>query len=362
MPSSIVVTLTAREQALILAHLRAARYGHLLTLHVLLLLHHGYSPTQIATGLFCSRSSVYRSLAAWRSGAVALSSSATLPRSWWSHPLADGVRQKLTRLLSHPPEAFGWRRARWSCACLAVVLSRDLGCRVSAETVRRWLHQTDFVWKRVSLVARDDGPQRALLLARIRLHREELRADEAWLWADELDIHLLPKVGAQWTRRGQRVQIVTPGQNQRVHVAAALDAQTGRLIHRAGAKKDRHLFLALLQALDRAYPATRFRRLYVVVDNYGIHTARDVQHWLARHSRFALLFLPRYCPAANPIERVFGDLHDQITRNHRHRTLAPLLAAVQQYLRRPVRVGALPSIYQEPAVDDQLRRLRKKTA
>jgi hypothetical protein len=57
-PSSIVVTLTARQQDFILAQLRQARYGHLLSLHILLLLHHGYSPTQIAACLFCSRSSV----------------------------------------------------------------------------------------------------------------------------------------------------------------------------------------------------------------------------------------------------------------------------------------------------------------
>ncbi len=183
MPSSIVVTLTARQQALILAQLRQARYGHLLTLHTLLLLHHGYSPTQIAAYLFCSRSSVYRSRIAWHSGRFHLTVLAHKPRSWWGYAWTDELRQKLMVLLGRVPAAFGWMRTRWSCACLALTLSRQVGYGISDETVRRWLHQAGYVWKRPSLVARDDDPVRATLLARIRLHWENLRSQEAFVFA-----------------------------------------------------------------------------------------------------------------------------------------------------------------------------------
>ena len=362
MPSSLVVTLTARQQGFILAQLRQARYGHLLSLHILLLLHYGYSPTQIAACLFCSRSSVYRGLAAWRNGTLHWTAPAHLPRPWWGQALADGLRRKLVFLLHRVPAAFGWMRTRWSCACLALTLSRQVGYRVSAETVRRWLHQAGYEWKRPSLVARDDDPARATLLARIRLHWEELGPREALVFADELELHLLPKVGAQWTPRGQRLEIVTPGQDQCCYLAAALDFRTGQLRHRTGTQKNRFLFLDLLQSLDRAYPRVCFRRLYVVADNCSIHTPGDIHRWLARHPRFVLLWLPRYCPKGNPIERIFGDLHDQITRNHCHRTLPPLLAEVQRYLRRRAHHGQLPSIYHESAVKSALRQLRRKAA
>jgi DDE superfamily endonuclease len=145
-------------------------------------------------------------------------------------------------------------------------------------------------------------------------------------------------------------------------MAAALDFRTGKLMHRTGVKNNRFLFLDLLRALDRAYSKVCFRRVYVVADNDSIHTAGDVCRWLARHPRFVWLWLPRYCPKAPPIERVFGDLHDQITRNHHHRTLSPLLAEAQQYLRRPAHHGRLPSIYYESAVESTVRRLRRKAA
>jgi putative transposase len=214
-PSSLVVTLTARQQALMLAPLRQARYGHLLSLHILLLLHHGYSPTHMAACLFCSRSSVYRSVTAWRSGARHWTIPAYLPRSWWGRALADGLRQKLVFLLGSLPAAFGWRRTGWSGACLALPLSRQVGSRISAETVRRWLHQADAVGQRPWLVARDEDPARTALLARIRLHGEDLRLREALVFADELERPLLPQVGAQWRPRGQRLETVTPGPDQR---------------------------------------------------------------------------------------------------------------------------------------------------
>jgi hypothetical protein len=47
-----------------------------------------------------------------------------------------------------------------------------------------------------------------------------------------------------------------------------------------------------------------------------------------------LLFLPTYCPRANPIERAFGDVHDLCTRNHTRKRLPALVADVEDHLDR----------------------------
>src|SRR3712207_7572900 len=52
--------------------LRQARFGYLLSLHILLLCAQGRTPTEIAAFLFCSRSSVYRVVAAYRRGELDL--------------------------------------------------------------------------------------------------------------------------------------------------------------------------------------------------------------------------------------------------------------------------------------------------
>jgi transposase len=72
----------------------------------------------------------------------------------------------------------------------------------------------------------------------------------------------------------------------------------------------------------------------VVADNDKIHKAKLVQRWLGQHPRFRLLFLPTYCPRANPIERCFGDLHDKVTRNHRRKRMRDLVKDVERHLKQ----------------------------
>ena len=60
MPKTTILDIPPAEQAQMPAALGRARYGYLLALNVLLLCAAGHTPTEIATVLFCSRSSVYR--------------------------------------------------------------------------------------------------------------------------------------------------------------------------------------------------------------------------------------------------------------------------------------------------------------
>ena len=84
--------------------------------------------------------------------------------------------------------------------------------------------------------------------------------------------------------------------------------------------------------MERRYPKARFDKVSVVVDTYGLHKAKAVEQWLAAHPRFELLFLPTYCPQANPLERAFGDIHDKCTRNHQRNRLEELVRDVERHL------------------------------
>jgi DNA-binding CsgD family transcriptional regulator len=64
MPKSTCIEISEEERAQLRAALRRARYGSLLALHILLLCAAGRAPTDIAHVLFCSRSSVYRTVRA----------------------------------------------------------------------------------------------------------------------------------------------------------------------------------------------------------------------------------------------------------------------------------------------------------
>ncbi|MBV9227313.1 MAG: IS630 family transposase [Acidobacteriaceae bacterium] len=330
MPTQIVIEIAPEEQARFRAELRHVRRGRWLALHILLLLALHRSPSEIAVVLLCARSTVYAVARDWQRGR-------RVPEpkhSVWPPSLNPSLRCSLLALLKKSPTAYGWCRTRWSCATLALQLEAQRGLRVSAETVRRCLHALDWVWKRAKLAAKDSAPERTAKLARIRSVYEHLGPREALLFADELDLHLLPKVGAQWMPRATQVEVMTPGKNERRHLAGALDVRTGHVHYCLWFRKVTGLFLDLLSLLDRAYPARHFDRIYVVADNYKIHKAKAVGRWLGQHPRFQLLFLPTYCPRANPIERCFGDLHDKVTRNHRRKRMRDLVADVERHLKQ----------------------------
>lgn len=361
MPTRIVVEISDAEQARLARELRRARWGGWLALHILLLLAQQRSPTAIAAWLFCSRTTVYTAAALWRAG-----------RRPWQHA-EDGVgaaagltsdrARSLRALLRQAPSALGWTRTRWSCATLAASLAARRGWAVSAETVRRWLHTLGWCWKRAKHVARNDDPDRAAKLARILFAFRHLHPRQALRFADEMDLSLLAKPGHQWMPRGEQVEVWTPGQNEKRHVAAAWDVRTGRVRHRVWCQKRTGLFLDLPDAVHQAYPARRWDKVTIVVDNYKVHTAKAVEKWLAAHPRVELLFLPTYCPQANPIERVFGDTHDKVTRNHWRKRIRDLVADVERHFARngPWRYE-LGSVYETPDVQAEYRKLVQATA
>jgi transposase len=334
MPRSPRLDLSPEEHAQRLAALRRARYGELLALHLLRLCAAMHNPAEIAAGLFCSRSSVYRTVRAYRAGTLGPESAAQgrLAPPVRTAVLARSLQRSLLALLNATPQTYGWCRTRWGCATLALTLQTKRGITVSAATMRRWLHEFGGVWERAELGAKDDDPRRVARVARMRWGCEQLKCGEAMGFADERDIHLWPKVGCAWRPKGPQVEVMPPGQNQTHDLAGARDLATGTLLHCLGARKTTALFRDLLALLETSYPAERYTQIYAVVENSKIHRAKAVAQGLAAHPRVRLLLLPTDCPQATPLERAVGDGHDGCTRTHRRKRLHDLIADVENHL------------------------------
>jgi len=359
MSETTILEIPPDQQEWMLRELRAGRYGYLLALHILLLCTRNKTPSEIADFLICSRTSVYRTLEAWRGGKLAV--------AWWPEPEPEPLAAMPARasrfsrlvawLITQPPRVFGWCRTRWSCVALALTIEMRTGLEYSRETVRRELRAQNYVWKRAKLKTRDDDPMRVQRLARIRFTIDHLRPDEALFWVDELDIQLLAKVGYQWMLKGTQLEIPTPGQNEKQYLAGALDWRTGELHYVIGPRKNNVLFRQLLTLLEQSQ-GRKIKQVYVVADNYKIHKAKAVLAWLEKHTRVEILWLPSYCPKANPIERAFGDVHDKCTRNHTRKKLHWLIWDVKQHLANngPWEYK-LPELYYEPEVEAELSKL-----
>ena len=203
--------------------------------------------------------------------------------------------------------------SRWTQELLVLVLAERSGIRVSVTTVCRLLRQLGIRLNRPKPTVNCPWPRsrRVRRLREIQRLIDNLATGEVVLYLDEVDIHLNPKIGPEWTLAGKQKYVRTPGCNEKRYLAGALNPKTGKLTWVEGDRKNSLLFLDLLYKLvTETY--RNARRVHLILDNYGIHDSQQVQLALksAAASRIKLHFLPPYCPDHNRIERTWKDLHD----------------------------------------------------
>lgn len=243
---------------------------------------------------------------------------------------------KLDRLVRATPKDYGWRRPTWTRELLVETMVRLTGVRVHVATMSRALARIQArrgrpkptvgcPWAKAAKTRRLNG---------IRDVLASLPRRARAFYEDEVDIHLNPKIGLDWMGHGQQKEVVTPGKNEKRYLAGALDVRTGVLTWVEGVRKTSYLFLDLLDKLLRTYADAC--RLHLVLDNYRIHSSDIVLAALKGYmaGRVELHFLPPYCPDHNKIERLWQDLHANVTRNHRCPDMATLMEEVRYYLRK----------------------------
>ena len=211
---------------------------------------------------------------------------------------------------------------------MAAHLAQTAGVRLSAATVRRVLHALTYRWRRPRLTLPVD-PATATIMWQLYDRIMQAPAQAAIVCLDECDVHLLPVLRAMWMRRGQQVDVPSPGANRKRAVFGALEWSSGRWRYQMSEHKRASEFIAFLAQLLRAYPA---QPLLSVLDNASIHKARAVEAWLGEHSRVHLLYLPAYSGHRhNPVEKVWWRLKDQIAANRLHGSIDALVAATHEF-------------------------------
>ena len=299
---------------------------------IILALVRGTSPTLIAQGGLCAKSQVYRVAARFLVGGP--TGLADRREDNGRPKITPAYQAELLRLVDRSPQEFGYRRPTWTQELLILVLAERVEVAVSAAAMSRLLGRLGIGLRRPKPVVRcpwKEARRRRRLRQIERLVRH-LPADEVVLYVDEVDIHLNPKIGRDWMLRGHQRRVITPGNNEKFYLAGALDVRTGRLHTTGTDRKNATLFCQLLWLLaSRRY--RRAERIHLILDNYGIHKARRTREVLAAlGGRIVLHFLPPYCPDANRIERVWQDMHANVTRNHRCKTMVRLLDEARRYL------------------------------
>ena len=134
------------------------------------------------------------------------------------------------------------------------------------------------------------------------------------VFLDEFGYQRWPEVAPTWGREARVAQ--RAGNNQQWRTIGALNALTGHVNYLDGYIVGRQQVIQFYGLLDRAYPK-KVELIYVIQDNWNIHTHPDVLTALAAYPRLKPVWLPTSAPWLNPIEKLWRWLRQDILKRHR---------------------------------------------
>jgi transposase len=250
--------------------------------------------------------------------------------------LDEAYLATLYEVVAAAPLDYGWRRPTWTREMLVKTMVQETGTRIHVSTMSVALKMISARQGRPKPTVGCPWSKRAKnkRLRELRHLVDTLPEDEVCVYEDEVDIHLNPKIGPDWMVPGQQKEVLTPGKNVKRYLAGAIDSRTGELIWVESEQKNTLLFIHLLWELVQHYRDAKV--IHLILDNYSIHSTHQVEVSLAtaEGQRIQLHFLPPYCPDHNRIERLWRDLHANVTRNHHCATMRQLIKEVNHWLRK----------------------------
>ena len=198
------------------------------------------------------------------------------------------------------------------------------------------LHRLELEYHKPTVIPRklNEEKQKAFIASYEKL-MNSLGEDEAVLFADAVHpTHAARPVGC-WAPKQDNLAIEQTSGRQRINIHGAIDLETGQTRMIEALTIDAASTIRLLESIEALYPLLAL--IHVFLDNARYHHAKLVQEWLTRPGcRIKLHFIPAYCPHLNPIERLWGVMHRNITHNKTYATCAQFADATLDFLREKV--------------------------
>jgi transposase len=138
--------------------------------------------------------------------------------------------------------------------------------------------------------------------------------DVVAVFLDEMGFSRWPDPGPDWSERTP-VADRQGSKNGLWRLVGALNALTGQVNYLDAYVVGRAKVIQMYEHLADVYP--RARQIYVVQDNWSIHSHPDVIEALKAWPRIEPVWLPTYAPWLNPIEKLWRWLRQDVLKLHR---------------------------------------------
>ena len=207
------------------------------------------------------------------------------------------------------------------------------GQSYSLSGAAKLMRRLEFEYKKPQLLpAQADEAKQAAFIAKYEALMRELGADEMVVFSDAVHPEYQSHPAHGWFPKGQKTALKATSGRKRLNIQGALDLETFQFTFVEGEKINAQTTRTMLEKLERNNPTKT--AIHVFVDNARYHHAKILKPWLDSPARrVKLKFLPAYAPHLNPIERLWGVMHEWVTHNRHYATFNQFTEAIFNFFR-----------------------------
>jgi transposase len=138
-----------------------------------------------------------------------------------------------------------------------------------------------------------------------------------------------------WFKKGEKIALKSASGRKRVNIHGALNLENFDCPFVEPETVNFESTIALFEKIEARNPAAK--HIHVFLDNARYHHARVVRQWMEKtKSRIKLHFLPPYAPHLNPIERLWGVMHQYVTHNMFYEKFNDFADAILAFFKKTV--------------------------
>lgn len=295
----------------------------------------GRSKTEIALEVGLSHTAVSKVIARYEAEGVAALAPRVRGRRAGEDRALTATQETLIRkiICDKRPEQLKMDFFLWSRAAVMQLIEIQCGIKLHVRSVGKYLARWGFTPQQPIKRAYEQSPAAVktwLDESYPEIHKRAKAEGAEIHWGDETALVNTDVRGRSYAPKGKTpVALAIGGTRHKLSMIASVTNQGKArwLIVDGNFNHER-----LIQFFDLLIKDTP-RKVFLILDNLGVHHCKPVKAWLAAHGQhIEVFYLPSYSPELNPEERLNADLKHVIRSKVPVRTKAKLHAATEAHM------------------------------
>ncbi len=231
------------------------------------------------------------------------------------------------------PEQLKMEFALWCRAAVCELIEREYQVTLHLRSVGKYLARWGFTPQKPIKRAYEQSPEavRTWLDETYPAIAERARSEDAEIhWGDETALVNTDVRGRSYAPKGKTpVAMAVGGTRQKLSMLVSVTNQGKARWMIIDGNFNHEKLIEFFEALV----TDTGRKVFLILDNLGVHHCKPVKKWLIEHAdHMEVFYLPSYSPELNPEERLNADLKHVIRRKVPARTKAKLRAATEEHM------------------------------